>query len=78
MDGPGEGEGMAAMSTVSVVIPCYEYGHFLPEAVSSVLDDQEGVDVRVLDHRRRLTRRERRRGHGEIAARDSRVEVDRP
>jgi len=36
------------MSSVSVVIPCYNYGHFLEEAVTSVLDDQEGVDVRVL------------------------------
>jgi glycosyltransferase involved in cell wall biosynthesis len=33
--------------TVSVVIPCYRYGRFLPECVASVLD-QEGVDVRVL------------------------------
>jgi glycosyltransferase involved in cell wall biosynthesis len=36
------------MSSVSVVIPCYKYGHFLEGAVASVLDDQEGVDVRVL------------------------------
>ena len=36
------------MTSVSVVIPCYKYGHFLEEAVSSVLDDQPGVDVRVL------------------------------
>jgi glycosyltransferase involved in cell wall biosynthesis len=36
------------MTSVSVVIPCYNYGHFLEEAASSVLDDQEGVDVRVL------------------------------
>src|SRR5258708_13414070 len=36
------------MTSVSVVIPCYNYGHFLEEAVSSVLDDQRGVDVRVL------------------------------
>lgn len=36
------------MSTVSVFIPCYRYGHFLEAAVSSVIDDQPGVDVRVL------------------------------
>jgi glycosyltransferase involved in cell wall biosynthesis len=36
------------MSTVSVVIPCYNYGHFLDDAISSALDEQEGVDVRVL------------------------------
>lgn len=36
------------MSSVSVVIPCYKYGHFLEDVVSSVLDDQDGVDVRVL------------------------------
>jgi glycosyltransferase involved in cell wall biosynthesis len=33
--------------TVSVVIPCYNYGRFLPRCVRSALD-QEGVDVRVL------------------------------
>jgi glycosyltransferase involved in cell wall biosynthesis len=36
------------MRSVSVVIPCYGYGHFLEAAVSSVLDEQDGVDVRVL------------------------------
>ncbi|MCY0937033.1 glycosyltransferase [Streptomyces sp. H34-S4] len=36
------------MSTVSVVIPCYKYGHFLADCVQSVLDEQKGVDVRVL------------------------------
>ena len=62
------------MSTVSVVIPCYRYGHFLEEAVASVLDDQEGVDVRVLiiddaspDDSADVARA--------IAARDPRVEV---
>ena len=36
------------MSSVSVVIPCHNYGHFLPESVGSVLTGQPGVDVRVL------------------------------
>jgi glycosyltransferase involved in cell wall biosynthesis len=36
------------MSSVSVVIPCYRYGQFLPDCVRSVLDEQDGVDVRVL------------------------------
>lgn len=62
------------MSTVSVVIPCYRYGHYLEQAVSSVLDDQDGVDVRVLviddaspDDSAEVARA--------IAARDPRVEV---
>jgi GT2 family glycosyltransferase len=33
---------------MSVVIPCYNYGHFLRDAVRSALDDQPGSDVRVL------------------------------
>lgn len=62
------------MSSVSVVIPCYNYGHFLPDAVSSALDDQEGVDVRVLiiddasaDDSAEVAR--------QIAAKNQRVEV---
>ena len=34
--------------SVSVVIPCYNYGSFLEAAVRSVLEEQPGVDVRVL------------------------------
>ena len=45
-DGHGqETDGSDVMSSVSVVIPCYRYGHFLEQAVRSVLDDQPGVDV---------------------------------
>jgi glycosyltransferase involved in cell wall biosynthesis len=36
------------MALVSVVIPCYRYGHFLADSVGSVLNNQPGVDVRVL------------------------------
>jgi glycosyltransferase involved in cell wall biosynthesis len=36
------------MTSVSVVIPCHNYGHFLPSCVDSVLTNQPGVDVRVL------------------------------
>lgn len=36
-----------ALPTVDVVIPCYDYAHFLPHCVESVLT-QRGVDVRVL------------------------------
>ena len=62
------------MSSVSVVIPCYNYGHFLEDAVTSALDDQQGVDVRVLiiddaspDDSAEVARK--------IAARDPRIEV---
>jgi hypothetical protein len=30
------------MTSVRVVTPCYNYGHFLEEALSRVLDDQPG------------------------------------
>lgn len=33
--------------TATVVIPCYNYGHYLPQAVHSALD-QDGVDVEVI------------------------------
>jgi hypothetical protein len=66
--------GPDSRATVSVVIPCYNYGHYLEEAVSSVLDDQEGVAVRVLviddaspDGSVEVAEK--------IAARDDRVEV---
>jgi len=36
------------MSRVDVVIPCYNYGRFLAACVRGALDDQPGVDVRVL------------------------------
>jgi glycosyltransferase involved in cell wall biosynthesis len=62
------------MSSISVVIPCYRYGHFLEQAVRSVLDDQPGVDVRALiiddaspDDSAEVAQK--------IAARDPRVEV---
>jgi glycosyltransferase involved in cell wall biosynthesis len=35
------------LPAVDVVIPCYNYGHYLPECVRSVVE-QEGADLRVL------------------------------
>jgi glycosyltransferase involved in cell wall biosynthesis len=66
--------GEHVMTSISVIIPCYKYGHFLEDAVTSVLDDQKGVDVRVLiiddaspDDSADVARK--------IAAHDPRVEV---
>jgi glycosyltransferase involved in cell wall biosynthesis len=36
------------MISISVVVPCYNYGRYVGEAVRSLLDDQPGVEVRVL------------------------------
>lgn len=62
------------MASVSVVIPCYNYGHLLADAVTSVLEDQGGADVRVLiiddastDDSAEVARK--------IAAHDPRIEV---
>lgn len=62
------------MSRVDVVIPCYNYGRYLTESVSSVLDDQPGSDVRVLiiDDASRDDSAEVAR---KLAASDSRVAV---
>jgi hypothetical protein len=37
----------ARKPVVSVVVPCYKYGHFLPACIGSILD-QPGVDVDIL------------------------------
>ena len=39
--------GLRTRPTVSVVIPCYNYGHYLADAVASALD-QRGLDVEVI------------------------------
>lgn len=36
-----------SLPTVSVIVPCYNYGHFLPECIASILS-QDGVKVDVL------------------------------
>jgi glycosyltransferase involved in cell wall biosynthesis len=62
------------MSSVSVVIPCYKYGHYLADCVSSVLDTNPGLDIRVLiiDDCSPDDSADKARA---IAAADSRVEV---
>jgi hypothetical protein len=37
------------VTSLSALIRCYDYGHFVPEAVSSGLEDHGDLDVRVLD-----------------------------
>jgi glycosyltransferase involved in cell wall biosynthesis len=61
-------------SSVSVLIPCYRYGNFLEECAASVLDEQEGVDVRVLIIDDASPDESAEVAH-KIAARDHRVEV---
>src|SRR2546421_3333475 len=63
------------LSQVDIVVPCYNYGRFLEQCVSSALC-QEGVDVRVLviddassDNTPQVGQR--------LAARDQRVEFRR-
>lgn len=62
-----------AAATVSVIVPCYNYGHFLDGCVASVLA-QEGVQVRLLiiddrssDNSPEVARR--------LAAADERIEL---
>ncbi len=38
-----------APSVVSVVVPCYNYGHYLPDAVGSVLSQGVPVEVIIVD-----------------------------
>lgn len=65
--------GAVTPGTVSVVIPCHDYGHYLATAVESALD-QTGVDLEVVvvdDHSTDATP-----GIcGDLAARDPRVRV---
>jgi glycosyltransferase involved in cell wall biosynthesis len=35
------------MSSVDVIVPCYKYGHYLPQCIKSIVDQPE-VDVRIL------------------------------
>jgi len=39
---------LAGPVRMSVVIPCYNYGRFLPECVCSILNDQPGIDVEII------------------------------
>jgi glycosyltransferase involved in cell wall biosynthesis len=64
---------LAAPARVSVVIPCYRYGRYLPEVVASALD-QPGLDVDVLivDD---ASPADSAAGARSLAARDPRVRV---
>ena len=63
------------MSSVDVVVPCYNYARFLKRSVDSVLS-QKGVDVRVLIIDDASSDSSAQLGH-QLAAHDSRVEFRR-
>jgi Glycosyl transferase family 2 len=65
----------AALPTVSVIVPCYNYGHFLEECVRSVLT-QQGVDVELLIIDDRSTDDSAETAH-RLAERDARIELRR-
>jgi glycosyltransferase involved in cell wall biosynthesis len=62
------------MSSVSVVIPCYKYGHYLADCVRSALYGQDGIDVRVLIIDDASPDDSAEVAH-QLAAKDSRIEV---
>lgn len=64
-----------ALATVSVIVPCYNYGHFLEECVGSVLT-QQGVDVELLIIDDRSTDDSAETAH-RLAERDDRIELRR-
>ena len=43
------GQATAALPTVSVIITCYNYGRFLPAAIDSVLSENVGAQIIVVD-----------------------------
>jgi glycosyltransferase involved in cell wall biosynthesis len=63
------------MADVDVVVPCYNYGHYLKRCVDSVLS-QRGVDVRILIIDDKSPDNTEEIGRG-IAARESSVEFRR-
>lgn len=64
---------LAAPRSATVVIPCYNYGHYLPGAVRSALD-QQGVEVEVIIVDDASPDGSAAVAH-ELAARDDRVRV---
>ncbi|HWY89925.1 MAG TPA: glycosyltransferase family A protein [Solirubrobacteraceae bacterium] len=69
---PGDTHHGTGTPTVSVIVPCFNYGHVLEECVASVLA-QEGVDVRLLIVDDRSTDDSAEVGR-RLAARDERIE----
>jgi GT2 family glycosyltransferase len=65
----------ARCPTVSVIVPCYNYGHYLPECVKSILDQQDvRVDVLIIDDASSDGSAE---VAGRLAAQDSRIRAIR-
>ncbi|MGE5293822.1 MAG: glycosyltransferase family 2 protein, partial [Solirubrobacterales bacterium] len=63
---------VCAMGSVSVIVPCYNYGRFLRECVESILSQPVGVRVLIIDD---ASTDDTPRVAAELAARDHRVQV---
>jgi glycosyltransferase involved in cell wall biosynthesis len=64
--------GKSKMPRVDVIVPCYQYGRYLPDCVGSILSQEADLRVLIIDNASTDNSLE---VANELAARDARVEV---